>query len=54
MNLQIERMNALCENLGLPGLNTEYQALASLSFIQHKENIVLLGPSGVGKTHLAS
>jgi DNA replication protein DnaC len=118
MNLQIERMNSLCENLGLSGLNTEYEALAqvasdqegsytdyleqclqaeqqsrqqrtrsvllrmagfpaskslagydfkfavgapkkqiealaSLSFIQRKENIVLLGPSGVGKTHVA-
>jgi len=118
MNLQTERMQSLCEGLGLPGLNIEYEALAqaasnqeisytdyleqclqaeqqsrqqrtrsvllrmagfpaskqlsdydytfavgapkkqiealaSLSFIPRKENIVLLGPSGVGKTHLA-
>lgn len=31
----------------------QIEALASLSFIQRKENIVLLGPSGVGKTHIA-
>ena len=29
------------------------QELASLAFVERKENIILLGPSGVGKTHLA-
>lgn len=29
------------------------KALADLAFIQRKENIVLLGPSGTGKTHIA-
>jgi DNA replication protein DnaC len=27
--------------------------LSSLAFIERKENIVLLGPSGIGKTHIA-
>ena len=29
------------------------QAQADLAFIRRKENIILLGPSGTGKTHLA-
>ncbi len=29
------------------------QSLADLAFIQRSENIILLGPSGTGKTHLA-
>lgn len=31
----------------------QLQTLASCHFIEHGENIVLLGPTGVGKTHLA-
>ena len=37
---------------GIP--KAQVQQLASLSFIERAENIVLLGPSGVGKTHIAS
>lgn len=37
-----------------PGLGEkEVLRLGSLEFIENKENLVFLGPSGVGKTHLA-
>lgn len=31
----------------------QIQSLADLGFLERKENVVLLGPPGVGKTHLA-
>ena len=30
----------------------KFNELSTLSFIERKENIILLGPSGLGKTHL--
>lgn len=38
-----------------PSVNEqEIQELCSLGFLERSENIVFLGPSGVGKTHLAT
>ena len=37
-----------------PSINdTHIRELANLSFLERKENIILMGPPGVGKTHLA-
>ncbi len=30
----------------------KFKELSSLSFLGRKENIILMGPSGLGKTHL--
>ena len=38
-----------------PNINrTQIMELESLGFVENQENIVFLGPSGVGKTHLAT
>ena len=38
-----------------PSVNEqEMRELASLGFLEKNENIVFLGPSGVGKTHLSA
>lgn len=38
-------------NVGIP--KKAINELFSLSFIERKENVVILGPSGLGKTHIA-
>ena len=36
---------------GVP--QAKLQELSGLAFVERRENVILLGPSGVGKTHLA-
>lgn len=65
---QVRRQNTLTRLAGFPAIKTledfdyafaagvkksQVDELAGLGFIERHENAVLLGPSGVGKTHLA-
>ena len=65
---RVRSANMLTRTAGFPAIKTladydfgfatgapqaQIQELASLGFIERSENIVMLGPSGTGKTHLA-
>lgn len=65
---QVRKQSMLTRLAGFPAIKTlddfnydfakgvkrsQIEELAGLGFVERKENIVLLGPSGVGKTHLA-
>ena len=65
---QVRKQSMLTRLAGFPAIKTlddfnydfakgvkrsQIEELSGLSFVERKENIVLLGPSGVGKTHLA-
>jgi len=67
-NREIRKQNMYTRMAGFPNIKTlaefDYSfasgvskkvinQLATLSFVERMENVILLGPSGVGKTHLA-
>lgn len=49
----IKQLNEYDFQFAVGAPKKQIESLACLSFISRKENIVLLGPSGVGKTHIA-
>jgi DNA replication protein DnaC len=49
----VKTMEAYDFNFASGAPKAQIQELSWLSFIERAENIVLLGPSGVGKSHLA-
>lgn len=49
----VKTLEAYDFNFASGAPKAQIQELASLSFIERAENVVLLGPSGVGKSHLA-
>lgn len=62
MNLQSERIADACRQLGLYALPEAWPSIEEHhitqegsyeDFIERHENLVMLGPSGVGRTHLA-